>query len=122
MSSFTEPLFLFPGEDSLWETAREFSYEIGAKGSGLRVTVPKGTETDLATMPRLLWPLVPPHDPRFAAAFVLHDHMCRLPGFSRVITDAVLYEALRVLGASIFRASAVYWAVAIFRTLKGLRR
>ena len=50
MSSFTEPLTLepHPARDT-WVTERAFSYEIGAKGSGLRVTVPKGTATDLAT-------------------------------------------------------------------------
>lgn len=118
-SNFTEPLFLKPRPDGgEWLTARAFSYEVGKKGSGLVVTVPEDTLTDLATMPRVLWPLFPPHDPRYAAAFVLHDHLCRWPGFSRVVTDAVLYEALRALGASAPKAWLVYAAVSAWRMIR----
>jgi len=121
MSSFTAPLFLTPRTDHdqrTWLTSRPFSYEIGHKGSGLTITVPQGTDTDLATVPRFLWPLVPPHDPKFAAAFVLHDYLCRWHGFSRVMADAILYEALRVLGASVLSASITYWAVAAWRIVR----
>jgi hypothetical protein len=118
MSSFTDPLFLMPRWDHdqrTWVTHRDFAYEIGSKGSGLRIVVPAGTDTDLATVPRLLWPLIPPHDPQYAAAFVLHDYLCRWHGFSRVMADAILYEALRVLGASVLTATIAYWAVAAWR-------
>jgi hypothetical protein len=121
MSSFTAPLFLSPRVDHdqrTWITSRAFSYEIGTKGSGLTITVPAGTDTDLATVPRFLWPIVPPHDPQFAAAFVLHDYLCRWHGFSRVMSDAILYEALRVLGASIFTATLTYWAVSVWRIVR----
>jgi len=121
MSSFTEPLLLSPRTDHdqrTWLTAREFSYEIGAKGSGLKITVPENTLTDLATMPRFLWPLLPPHDPRYAAAFVLHDHLCRWHGFSRTVSDAILYEALRVLGASVFKSWIIYAAVSAWRVIR----
>jgi hypothetical protein len=121
MSSFTAPLFLMPSVDydqRTWVTHRDFAYEIGLKGSGLTVTIPKGTKTDLASVPRVLWPLVPPHDPQFAAAFVLHDHLCQWQGFSRVMADAILYEALRVLGASVFTATITYWSVAVWRIIR----
>lgn len=121
MSSFTAPLFLTPRWDHdqrAWLTSRAFSYEIGHKGSGLVVTVPEGTDTDLATVPRLLWPLIPPHDPGFAAAFVLHDYLCRWHGFSRVMADAILYEALRVLGAPAWKAWIAYAAVSAWRIVR----
>jgi hypothetical protein len=121
MSSFTAPLFLSPRVDHdqrTWITSRAFSYEIGLKGSGLVVTVPEGTDTDLATVPRLLWPLVPPHDPKYAAAFVLHDYLCRWHGFSRIVADAILYDALRVLGCSAARAWAIYLAVSAWRIVR----
>ncbi len=119
MSSFTDPLFLSPSADrSRWLTHREFSYEIGMKGSGLVVAVPKGTKTDLASVPRALWFLVPPHDPRFAAAFVVHDYLCIREGFSRAVSDVVLYEGLRVLGASRTRALTIYLAVSAWRLFR----
>jgi hypothetical protein len=105
----------------VWATSREFSYEIGMKGSGLKITVPMATVTDLASVPRILWPLIPPHDPRYAAAFVLHDYLCHRSrdGFSRVISDAILYEALRVLGAPAWKATIAYLAVSAWRIIKG---
>jgi Protein of unknown function (DUF1353) len=66
-----------------------------------------------------LWPVFPPHDARYVAAFVLHDHLCRWQDFSRVVADAILYDALRVLGASVFRAWIVYAAVSAWRVLRG---
>jgi hypothetical protein len=120
MSNFTEPLVVTPtATGTKWMTQRDLSFEIGLKGSGLIVKVPSGTKTDFATMPRVLWTIMPPHDARFAAAFVLHDHLCRWVGFSRVVADAILYDALRVLGASLFRAWAVYAAVSAWRILRG---
>jgi hypothetical protein len=121
MSSFTRPLFLTPDPHPVrtyWVTSRELTYEIGMKGSGLVVTVPERTRTDLATVPRFLWPIIPPHDPGLAAAFVLHDYLCRVSGFSRVMADAILYDALRVLGASLFQSWLVYAAVSAWRIIR----
>lgn len=122
MSSFTDPLVLMPRYDHdqrTWLTSRPFSYEIGSKGSGLVITVPEGTDTDLATVPRFMWPLVPPHDSNLAAAFVLHDYLCRWNGFNRQVSDVILYEALRVLGCSATRAWLVYLAVSAWRIIRG---
>lgn len=121
MSSFTEPLELTPvgyrNGKLLWATLRPFAYEIGLKGSGLRLLVPEGFQTDLMTMPRIFWPFLPPHDPRYAAACVLHDYLCRWQGFSRVVADAVFYEALRVLGVGWFKATLIYAAVRLWGAL-----
>ena len=110
MSSFTEPLQLVP-EGELWRTARAFSFEIGRKGSGLTVPVEAGTLTDLGTIPRLLWPLLPPHEPRLAAAYVLHDCLTATPDFDRRIADAIFLHALLVLGAPRWRAWVMYAGV-----------
>lgn len=118
MSRFHAVITLAPLDDKWWETEGEFDYEIGRAGSGLIVHVPQGTRTDLATVPRALWPIVPPHLPQFAPAFVLHDYLCRWQGFERVIADAVLYDALRARGASIIKASLAYCAVSVWRIIR----
>lgn len=118
MSSFTEPLALEPSGSS-WRTTRAFSYEIGREGSGLAIHVAVGTLTDLGTIPRLLWPLLPPHEPALAAAFVLHDRLCAWAGFSRRTAAAVFLEALLVLGAPRWRAWTMFagvWAYACWRS------
>lgn len=112
MSNFTTSLQLEPQpETGLFKTTRELVYEIGLKGSGLKVTVPAGFETDLASVPRFLWSIFPPHDPHYAAAAVVHDYLYRWDGFTRVVADAVFYEAMRVLGTPKWKAKAMYIAV-----------
>lgn len=112
MTGFTSALRLEPQPQSgLYRTTRPLEYEIGLKGSGLRVTVPTGFETDLASVPRFLWPIFAPHDPRYAAAAVLHDCLYRWDGFTRVVADAVFYEAMRALGTPRWKAKLMYIAV-----------
>lgn len=119
MSSFTEPLHLTPmPANGTWRTTRDFSYEIGKLGSGLVIVVLEGTETDLGTVPYFAAWLVKPHDPTAAAAYVLHDMLCRDRSFSRLIADAVLLESLVVLGVPKWRATIVFAAVRLWARLK----
>lgn len=110
MSSFTAPLRLSP-DGAAWRTSREFSYEIGRKDSGLLITVLAGTRTDLGSIPRLLWPLLPPHDPKASAAFVLHDVLCRDPEFSMFMADVIFLEAMRVLKVKRWRCYLMFLGV-----------
>ena len=41
-----------------------------------RISVKKGTSTDLASTPRILWNLIAPWD--VARAAIIHDHLCLL--------------------------------------------
>lgn len=122
MSSFTEPLNLEPSRNhagrALWRTTRPLSYEIGYKGSGLAIEVPVGFETDLGSVPRILWPLFPPHDPQIAAAYVLHDHLLRIEDFASLLADAVLYEAMTVLGVSRWKRLAIYLPVRAWQMIR----
>ena len=60
-----------------------------------RITVPAGFVTDFASIPRLLWRLLPPTG-RYTRASVVHDLLYRTPGLcTRAQADAVLYEAMK---------------------------
>jgi hypothetical protein len=118
MSSFTEPLVLTPAAGGLWSTGRALTYEIGCKGSGLAVRVPAGFITDLGSIPGLARALINPADSGCAAAYVLHDYLCRVPGFTRTIADAVLFEALQVLGVPLWRVVLIYNGVSLWRALR----
>jgi Protein of unknown function (DUF1353) len=121
MSSFTAPLVLSPGRERLWITAAAFQYEIGMLGSGLVVTVPAGFETDLGTIPLFARALFNPADAKCAKAFVLHDYLCKIDGFTRAVTDAVLFEALCVLEVALWRAIILYTSVSLWRCLKYIK-
>lgn len=118
MSSFTEPLQLLCVNGS-WQTARPLHYEIGLKGSGLLITVPQGYTTDLGTIPRILWMVLPPQDPTCAAAYVLHDYLCTWPEFNRLTADSLFLEALQVLEVPCWKRTVLYYGVRLFARLAG---
>jgi hypothetical protein len=60
------------------------------------ITVPARFETDLASIPRVLWAVLPPTG-KYDGAAVLHDWLYRAGGVTREQADAVLLEAMEVL-------------------------
>lgn len=115
--AFTDPLHLMPvPQTGKYCVIRPLSYHIGFLGSELVVTVPEGFLTDLASVPRALWFLVPPHSPDYAAAAVLHDYLYEWKEgmFTRVVADGIFYEAMRVLGVAKWRAIIMYLAVRLW--------
>lgn len=117
---FTAPLVLTPDPaNGGYRTAAAFAYEIGFKSSGLIVTVPADFPTDLATVPRSLWWLFPPHDPRYAAAAVLHDYLYRWrsetgEAFDRATADGIFLEAMLILGVPRWKALTMFVAVRLY--------
>lgn len=62
---------------------------------GRDIVVPAGFETDLASIPRGLWNVIPKVGPWDYAA-VIHDFLYKNNGVTRSVADAVLSEALQV--------------------------
>ncbi len=117
---FTAPLFLTPDPAGRgYRTTREFSFDIGFKGSGLTITVPENFPTDLATVPRALWWLFPPADPEYAAAAVLHDYLYSWrsttgEAFDRATADGIFLEAMLILGVPRWKALVMFAAVRVY--------
>lgn len=78
-------------------------------------TVPKGFITDLASTPRLLWPLYAPNDTRTIRPAILHDYMYRCDtNTTRLEADAIFYYALLNQGVGKWTARKYYWGVRLF--------
>lgn len=117
MGMFKTPLDLVLVEEAgTWTNARwvldsDFVYSSDV----LRdfVVVPKGFETDLASVPRLpvVWLLAGGRGDR---ASVIHDYLYRETKTSKAEADAVFYEALIDSGTSRWRAWLMYQAVVWF--------
>lgn len=73
-----------------------------------RIVVPRGFKTDLATIPRVLWSIWPPHD-YYAKAAILHDYLYENAIGSKKEADLILYEALGVLGMPKWQRKLFYW-------------
>jgi Protein of unknown function (DUF1353) len=75
-----------------------------------QIRVPATFVTDLGSVPRWLWSLVPPIGPA-DAGYVLHDWLYQAGGVTRGEADGVLYEAMRAAGVSAGLAWTVYGGV-----------
>lgn len=71
------------------------------RGVTVAITVPAGFETDLASVPRVFRRWASPSDRSWAAAAVVHDYLCALPGVSgRALADHMYLVGALSLGAN----------------------
>jgi hypothetical protein len=83
--------------------------------NGRTLTIDAGFETDLASIPRILWPLFAPNDDYTVYPAIVHDYLysCADP-VTRKYADDVLYSFLLKSGASYRHALEFYLAVRFF--------
>jgi len=80
-----------------------------------KYTIPKNFATDLASIPRWLWPIFAPQYTDFVAPAILHDYLYRCNNaITRKFADEVLYSALITKNISPFMASKFYLGVRLF--------
>ncbi len=113
MSQFTSPADLRMLDDYRWQLLAAFSYHVGACPSAQVITVPAGTVTDLASVPRVLWAVFPPHG-RYAKAAIVHDYLYEQAIGSKAFADRVFLEAMEILQVPKWRRVLLYWAVRCF--------
>lgn len=102
-----------------WQLLASFDYYVGAhpessiipKESIIRV--PTGTITDLASVPRILWAVFPPHG-KYAKAAIVHDYLYQQSIGSKDWADRVFLEAMAVLGVPRLSRTLMYWSVRLF--------
>jgi len=81
----------------------------------VKYTVPKDFQTDLASIPRMLWPILAPQYTSFIAPAILHDYLYRCNNnITRQFADEVLYSALIAANVTPFTASKFYLGVRLF--------
>lgn len=121
-SSFMEPLIVEALPDGkTWKLTRDLRYERGFLGSGDIITVPSGTITDFASVPRIFWTICPPFG-KYTAAAVVHDFLYSKrgeysrsePALTRKESDAVFLEAMTVLGVPLWKRFIMWRAVRRF--------
>ena len=76
------------------------------------LTVPIGFPTDLASIPRPLWVILPPVN-KYDAAAVVHDWLYQKGICTRHQADRVLNEAMEVLGVVDRERRAIYSGVVV---------
>lgn len=114
MSRFTSLLKVSPLPDGRsWVLLEPLTYEVGELGSADVITVPRGFVTDFASVPRVLWNILPPTG-GYGEAAVIHDYLYRTPGkATKRQADAVLLEAMKQKGVDWLARWIIYLGVRI---------
>ena len=99
-----------PPSHRIYRLLESVSYDVGAPLSGDRITVPVGFETDMASIPRPMWAILPPFG-RYMPAAIVHDYLYVTQTRSRQLSDDVFLEAMKVLGVSWLRRNIMHAAV-----------
>jgi hypothetical protein len=130
MSAFTGPLTITHVDLDwrLWRLEQPLVYEVGALGSGRRIVVPAGFETDGASVPRLFWALLPTWG-KYSRAAVIHDYLGTLlvtgfphaEGRTQAAIDAVFLEAMTVCRVSWPIRMLIWSTMRIVARLRGLK-
>lgn len=110
---FCSPLQLVPlGDRCRYMLARELKVELSSARSEPieTIVIPKGFSTDLASVPRLLWPAFPPWE-QYGPAALLHDYLYSLPKWDRRRCDGVFREVMQQLGVGSLSRNLIYLAV-----------
>ena len=111
MSRFLSKLFLEDNDGFPFTVMGVLSYESDRLKT--TVVVPPGFKTDLASIPQVLWNVLPPVG-QYDRAAVIHDYLYKFPGtVSRVDADAVLNEAMDVLGVGRVKRWIIYAGVRV---------
>ena len=116
MSSFTQPLTVTKITARMWRIERAFAYHVGSEESGDIIDVPWGFCTDFASVPRAFWIIFPP-DGEYTQAPVLHDFLYFTQTRTRLASDNIFLEAMKVLKVAWYTRYPIYWAVRSFAWL-----
>lgn len=78
-------------------------------------TIPKHFITDLASIPRIAWPIMSPSHSKLIRPAIVHDWFYRQTcEFTRQQTDLIFYSMLIDEGVSPFKASVMYYSIRLF--------
>lgn len=92
----------------------------------IEIVVPKGFVSDLASIPRILWGVLPPHHHRYRLAALVHDFLLTDPIidggnfriFTRADIDLIFKEIMQASGVKPWKVFVMYNAVRAWSYLK----
>ena len=117
---FFDPLVLRWVSANQWVLEKELRCETFL---GDVIYIPAGSSTDLASIPKIIWPILSPAGP-WARSSVVHDECYRNPSrkFTRARCDEIFLEGMRADGVDVASMKAIYTAVRAFGSSSYVRR
>ncbi len=83
---------------------------------GRVITIPRGSDSDGASVPKIFWNIFPPFGKYWRAA-LLHDYLYRHTQRPKAECDGLFYEAMRACGVGWLKAKTIYQGVNWFGVL-----
>lgn len=96
-----------------WELLEDLEYHVGGPDSTDVIIVPKGYQTDFASVPKAFWGIFPPFG-RYSSASVIHDFLYGNRLRPRKECDKIFLEAMEVMEVNWITRHTMYRAVRIF--------
>ncbi len=112
MSRFTTPAILEMLGHYNWRVHEPFAFYLSDDNSDV-ISVPAGFVTDLASVPRIFWTLLPP-DGKYAKAAIIHDYLYDNALRTKKEADKIFLDGMTVLGVPKWKRTVMYWAVRMF--------
>ncbi|EIZ2109275.1 DUF1353 domain-containing protein [Salmonella enterica] len=112
MSRFTTPAILEMLDHYLWCVQESFIFNVSDGNSDV-ISVSAGFVTDLASVPRIFWTLLPP-DGKYAKAAIIHDYLYDNALRTKKEADRIFLDGMTVLGVPRWKRTIMYWAVRWF--------
>ncbi|ELM3415986.1 DUF1353 domain-containing protein [Salmonella enterica] len=112
MSKFTTPAILEMLGHYKWRVYEPFAFYLSDDNSDV-ISVPAGFVTDLATIPRIFWSVMPP-DGKYAKAAIIHDYLYDNALRTKKEADLIFLDGMAVLGVPKWKRIVMYLAVRIF--------
>ncbi|HAK1937095.1 TPA: DUF1353 domain-containing protein [Salmonella enterica] len=112
MSQFTTPAILEMLDHYRWRVHVPFAFYLSDDSSDV-IEVPAGFVTDLASVPRIFWTLLPP-DGKYAKAAIIHDYLYDNALRTKQEADRIFLDGMTVLGVPKWKRILIYLVVRIF--------
>lgn len=96
-----------------WELFTPLVYHVGGPYNDDKIEIPAGFITDFGSVPAVLHWIVSPQG-KGKGAYVLHDWLYHTGERSRLVSDAILDEALGVCGVSWIQRKLVWRGLRLF--------
>lgn len=96
--------------ESMFTTIRDIEVILT---NGDIIKIKKGYETDLASVPRFLWSIIPPFG-EYTFAAIIHDYMYDNGLYSKSFADKEFLYIMRASRVMLLKRSLMYGSVIIF--------
>ncbi len=110
-TAFTTEVCIKPYKNYYYHTCHDIKFSVDGK----QFIIPKGFKTDLASFPKIAWPIMAPAHSSLIRPAIVHDWFYRKTcDFTRIQADLIFYHMLKNDGITNLRASLMYYAVRWF--------